>query len=71
MFKRIIEIDPTNYRAHYNLGIAYFNLNEIKKAKECYEEAIRIKPDYKHCLYYIGLIYERERGKIAGSFKLL
>lgn len=37
MFKRIIEIDPTNYRAHYNLGIAYFNLNEIKKAKECYE----------------------------------
>ena len=60
MFKRIIEIDPTNYRAHYNLGIANFNLDEIEKAKECYEEAVRIKPDYKHCLYSIGLIYERE-----------
>ncbi len=60
MFKRIIEINPTNYRAHYNLGIANFNLDEIEKAKECYEEAVRIKPDYKHCLYNIGLIYERE-----------
>jgi len=60
MFKRIIEIDPTNYRAHYNLGIANFNLDKIEKAKECYEEAVRIKPDYKHCLYNIGLIYERE-----------
>jgi len=60
MFKRIIEIDPANYRAHYNLGIANFNIDEIEKAKECYEEALRIKPDYKHCLYNIGLIYERE-----------
>ena len=60
MFKRIIEIDPTNYRAHYNLGIANFNLDEIEKAKKCYEEAVRIKPDYKHCLYNIGLVYERK-----------
>jgi tetratricopeptide (TPR) repeat protein len=60
VFKRMIEIDPTNYRAYYNLGIAYFNLSKIKEAKECYEEAIRIKPDYKHCLYNIGLICENE-----------
>ncbi len=60
MFKRIIDIDPTNYRAYYNLGIANFNLSKIKEAKECYEEAIKIKPDYKHCLYNIGLIYENE-----------
>lgn len=60
MFQRIIEIDPTNYRAYYNLGIANFNLSKIKEAKECYEEAIKIKPDYKHCLYNIGLVYENE-----------
>lgn len=59
MFKRILEINPMNYRAHYNLGIANFNLNEIEEAKECYEEAIRIKPDYKHCFYNLGLMYER------------
>lgn len=60
MFKRIIEIDPSNYRAYYNLGIANFNLSKIEEAKECYEEAIKIKPDYKHCLYNIGLVYENE-----------
>jgi len=57
-FKRITEIDPNDYRAHYNLGIAYFNLRKIEKAERAYEEAIKIKPDYKHCHYNIGLIYE-------------
>jgi len=26
-FKRIIEIDPKNYRAYYNLGISYSNID--------------------------------------------
>ena len=57
-FKRIIEIDPSNYRAHYNLGIANFNLNRFKEALNSYKNAISIKPDYKHCYYNIGLLYE-------------
>ena len=60
IFKKIIKIDPANYRAHYNLGIAHFNLENMKQAKECYEEAIKIKPDYKHCFYNLGLIFEQE-----------
>lgn len=57
-FKRIIELDPHNYRAHYNLGIAYFNLELFEEALNACEIAIAIKPDYKHCHYNIGLIYE-------------
>ena len=57
-FKRIIEIEPHNYRAHYNLGIAYFNLELFEEALNACEIAIAIKPDYKHCHYNIGLIYE-------------
>ncbi|MFX0188360.1 MAG: tetratricopeptide repeat protein [Candidatus Hodarchaeota archaeon] len=57
-FKKIIEIEPDNYRAIYNLGISYFNLGRMKKAIYAYNEAIKIKPDYKHCYYNIGLIYE-------------
>lgn len=57
-FKRITDLSPTNYRAHYNLGIAYFNLDQIENAKDSFETAIRIKPDYKYCLYNLGLIYE-------------
>ena len=57
-FKRIIEIDPNNYRAHYNLGIAYFNLNRFDEALNSYKIAILIKPDYKHIYYNIGLLHE-------------
>ncbi|MFX1377221.1 MAG: tetratricopeptide repeat protein [Promethearchaeota archaeon] len=68
IFERIIKIDPNNYRAYYNLGIAHFNLSKIEKAKECYEEALKIKPDYKHPLYNIGLIYECE-GNLQEALK--
>lgn len=58
IFKRIIDLDPENYKAHYNLGIAYFNLNQFDEALNSYENAISIKPDYKHGYYNIGLLHE-------------
>jgi len=67
-FKRIIEIDPHNYRAHYNLGIAYFNLELFEEALNACKIAIAIKPDYKHCHYNIGLIYE-EREKLEKAIE--
>jgi len=68
VFERIIQIAPNNYRAHYNLGIANFNLENIEQAKQCYEKAIKIKPDYKHCFYNMGLIYEGE-GNLQEALK--
>ena len=58
IFKKIISLEPKNYKAHYNLGIAYFNLGQIESALESYKVAIEIKPDYKFCYYNIGLVYE-------------
>ena len=57
-FKRIIEIDPKNYRAYYNLGISYSNINLPEEALKAYEAALEIKPDYEYCYFNIGLIYE-------------
>jgi len=59
-FKRIIELNPENYRAHYNLGIAYFNLNRFEEALNSYTIAIAIKPDHKHVYYNIGLLHEKK-----------
>jgi tetratricopeptide (TPR) repeat protein len=58
IFKKIIEIEPNNYRVLYNIGIAYFNLGNMENALKACNEAIKIKPDYQHCYYNIGLIYE-------------
>ena len=58
VFDKITELSPNNYRAYYNLGIAYFNLGQIENAKSSFEKALRIKPDYKYCYYNLGLVYE-------------
>jgi len=58
-FKRIIELDSENYRAYYNLGIAYFNLNRFEEALNSYKIALSIKPDHKHVYYNIGLLHEK------------
>ena len=58
-FKRIIELDQENYRAHYNLGIAYFNLNRFEEALNSYKIALSINPDHKHVYYNIGLLHEK------------
>ena len=57
-FEKITILSPKNYRAYYNLGIAYFNLGQMDNAKNSFEKALTIKPDYKYCLYNLGLIYE-------------
>ncbi len=67
-FLRILEIDKKNYRAYYNLGIAYFNLDMKNEALRAYDESLKIKPDYEHVYYNKGLIYElMEKNDIALS----
>lgn len=66
LFERITKISPNNYRSHYNLGIAYFNLGQLELAENSFNTALRIKPDYKYCYYNMGLLYEeRENYKEA------
>ncbi len=68
-FNRIIEIEPNNFKAFYNLGIAYFNIGEIEKAMNAYRESLKIKPDYKYCLYNIGLVYELTMGELGTALE--
>ena len=58
IFGKIIEIEPENYRAIYNKGIAFFYMEEMEQALKFFSRAIELKPDYKFPYYNMGLIYE-------------
>lgn len=53
-FEKIVEADPTNANSQYNLGIAYERRDQYEKARERYEEAIKIKPDFGAAFLSIG-----------------
>ncbi len=44
---------------HYNLGNFYFNRGELKKAVECFETAVRLRPDTVPALVNAALAYAR------------
>ena len=58
IFGKIIKIEPDNYRAIYNKGIAFFYMEEMDQALNYFSRAIEIKPDYKYPYYNIGLVHE-------------
>lgn len=43
-----------------NLGIAYFHKNQYDKAKECFDNALRLKPDIKEIDIYLNKIKTEE-----------
>ena len=58
LFRRIILLEPANYKAYYNLGISYYNLGRFEDALDAYKTAIKVNPNYKHGYYNIGLLHE-------------
>lgn len=44
-YKKLLENDPENHLAHYDLGRAYNKLNEDADAAKALKQAVRIKPD--------------------------
>ncbi len=44
---KVIDINPGNAEAFYNLGLIYENKNQPEVAQEMYEKALALDPDYK------------------------
>jgi len=43
-WQKAVEIDPTYAEAHNNLGIGYEHEGEFEKAKQAYEQAVKLAP---------------------------
>ncbi|OEG71112.1 hypothetical protein ATZ36_16275 [Candidatus Endomicrobiellum trichonymphae] len=46
-FKKILEINPGNAEACYNIGLIKESSNQMDEAREMYSKALAVKPDYK------------------------
>jgi Tfp pilus assembly protein PilF len=44
-YARMIELSPSSYTAHVNLGVEYLNRKKYDLAEEALQKALRIKPD--------------------------
>lgn len=55
-FNNIIKTNPSNYEAHYNLGITYEKDNDIEQALASFNKAIELKDDYIEAYYHSGIL---------------
>ncbi|MBU0762056.1 MAG: hypothetical protein KKD39_03440 [Candidatus Altiarchaeota archaeon] len=64
LLKKALELDESNYTAHYNLGVLYSspdvmekNPDLVKFAIKHYLLALKHKPDYHFARYNLALLY--------------
>ncbi|MDR2351465.1 MAG: tetratricopeptide repeat protein [Endomicrobium sp.] len=46
-FKKVLEVNPSNAEAYYNIGLIKEVSNLLNEAKDMYSKALAIRPDYK------------------------
>jgi len=63
-FNKIIEENPEDPRAYYNLGIGYFRLNKFPEAIKAFSGAINISPMDSLAIQFRGRVYY-----MMGNFK--
>jgi tetratricopeptide (TPR) repeat protein len=57
LFEQIIEREPDDTRAYYNLGIGYFKLNNFAASIKAFTDAININPRDSLSIQYRGKVY--------------
>lgn len=68
--KSSIDLDPTIYETHYNLGIAYTQAEKYPEAVETFKSAIKLKPDFSDSYYSLAVAEENyAQGIIEGTLK--
>ena len=71
IYQRILDLDPNNAEAYYNLGVYYFNLGSIDTAEKFFNRAVRVG-NYVDAHLYLGHIYEEKglRDKAIEEYRL-
>lgn len=57
LLEKAISIDPTNYKAYYNLGNLQLKGNKYYSAIASYNKCLKIKKDFSYAWYNLGNAY--------------
>ena len=68
---KALQLDPSLASVHFNLGAAYERKEDLVKAREHFQEAIKLKPDFGEAYLSIGNSYLAERKFDAAAIDAL
>lgn len=57
--QKIVELNPQNEVAKYNLAIMYDRLGQLEEAARTLDECLAIKSDYTYAWFNLGIIYDK------------
>ena len=55
IYEKILQVDPVNAEAFYNLGITYYHIENLKTSARFFERAIHVN-NHLDSHYYLGLV---------------
>lgn len=70
LYKQVLEKDPADLTALYNIGYAYKGLGSSAKAAECFERVLRSRPDYTEARLVLSDCYV-SLGRVGEALSLL
>jgi len=59
-YKKIIETNPNDAEAYYNIGVVYYGEKKYDSAKAQFQKAIEIYPNFSEAYYSLGAVYYAE-----------
>ena len=59
--KTVLQIDPSDFKAHYDLGVIYFDKKLYKDAIEHFTTVIKLDPDPTKAHFMLGQIYFQKK----------
>ncbi|MEO0812738.1 MAG: tetratricopeptide repeat protein, partial [Myxococcota bacterium] len=59
-YQQAVELDPSNGAAHFGLGAAYLDSNNLNGARKHLERAVELSPRNGQALVYLGNVHQAQ-----------
>ena len=60
-FQQVLDMNPTNVRAHFSMALIYLDRQNLEKSEEMFVGALAIDPRHRSALYNLGVLYNHQK----------